>query len=51
MVEATDFTNLDDPAEFWLLGWPTMGRILVERHVSACPVVGRWFKSSPRNHR
>ena len=41
MVKATDFANLDDPAEFWLLNWPAMGRILVERQVSACPVVVR----------
>ena len=41
MVEATDLANLDDPAEFWLLNWPTMGRILVERQVSACAVVVR----------
>ena len=39
MVEATDFANLNNPAEFWLLDWPTMGRILVERQVSARPVV------------
>ena len=39
MVEAADFANRDDPAEFWLLDWPAVGRILVERQVSACPVV------------
>ena len=41
MVEATDFASLDDPVEFWLLDWPPMGRTLVERQVSACPVVVR----------
>ena len=41
MVKATDFANLDDPAEFWLLNWPAVGRILVERQVSAGPVVVR----------
>ena len=39
MVEAADFAKLDDPAEFWLLNGPAVGRILVERQVSACPVV------------
>ena len=41
MVEATDFANLDDAAEFWRLDSPTMGRILVERQVSAWAVVVR----------
>jgi hypothetical protein len=41
MVEAADFANRDDPAEFWPLNWPAVGRILVERQVSACPVVVR----------
>ena len=41
MVEAADFANRDDPAEFRPLNWPAMGRILVERQVSARPVVVR----------
>ena len=41
MVEATDFANRDDPAEFRLRHWPVVGRILVERQVSACPMVVR----------
>ena len=41
MVEATDFAKRDDAAEFRLLNWPAVGRILVERQVSACPVVVR----------
>ena len=41
MVKATDFANLDDPAEFWLLNWPAVGRILAERQVGAGPVVVR----------
>ena len=41
MVEATDFANRDDPAEFRLLNWPAVGRIHVERQVSARPVVVR----------
>ena len=40
MVEATDFANRDDPAEFRLLNWPTVGRILVERQVG-CILVER----------
>jgi hypothetical protein len=43
MVEATDFANRDDPAEVRLLNWPTVGRILVERQVSARPVVSPGF--------
>ena len=39
MVKATDFANRDDPAECGPLNWPAVGRILVERQVSACPVV------------
>ncbi len=31
MVEATDFANRDDPAEFQPLNWPAVGCILVER--------------------
>src|SRR5207249_5933514 len=41
MVEATDFANRDDPAEFRPLNSPAMGRILVEREVSTRPVVVR----------
>src|SRR5438034_10130314 len=41
MVEATDFANRDDPAEFRLLNWPAVGCILVEREVSKRPVVVR----------
>jgi len=41
MVEATDFANRDDPAEFRPLNWPAVGRILGEREVSARPVVVR----------
>src|SRR6267143_2662476 len=41
MVEATDFANRDDPAEFRPLNWPAVGCILVEREVSARPVVVR----------
>src|SRR5882762_7568020 len=41
MVEATDFANRDNPAEFRLLNWPAVGRILVERQASARPVVVR----------
>jgi len=39
MVEATDFPNRDDPAEFRPLNSPAVGRILVEREVSTRPVV------------
>ena len=41
MVEATDFANRDDPAEFRPLNWPAVGWILVEREVSTRPVVVR----------
>jgi len=41
MVEATDFANRDDPAEFRPLNWPAVGRILGEREVSTRPVVVR----------
>ena len=41
MVEATDFANRDDPPEFRPLNWPGVGRILVERQVSARLVVVR----------
>jgi len=41
MVEATDFANRDDPAEFRPLNWPAVGSILGEREVSTRPVVVR----------
>ena len=41
MVQATDFANRDDPAEFRPLNWPAVGCILVEREVSTRPVVVR----------
>src|SRR2546422_6759456 len=41
MVEATDFANRDDLAEFRPLNWSAVGRILVEREVSTRPVVVR----------
>ena len=39
MVEATDFANRDDPAEFRPLNSPAAGRVLVERKVSTRPGV------------
>jgi hypothetical protein len=39
MVEATDFANRDDPAEFRRFNEPAVGRILVERQVGARSVV------------
>src|SRR5881628_3644524 len=41
MVEATDFANRDDPAEFRPLNPPAVGRVLVKRKVSTRPVVVR----------
>ena len=41
MVEATDFANRDDLAEFRPLNWAAVGRILVEREVSTRPVIVR----------
>ena len=41
MVEATDFANRDNPAEFRLLNWPAVGRILVERQMRASAVIVR----------
>src|SRR5207247_9579286 len=41
MVEATDFANRDDLAEFRPLNSAAVGRILVEREVSTRPVVVR----------
>ena len=41
MVEATDFANREDPAEFRPLNSPAVGRILVEREMSTRSVVVR----------
>jgi hypothetical protein len=41
MVQATDFGDGNDPAEVPPLNWPAVGCILVEREVSARPVVVR----------
>ena len=41
MMEATDFGNRDDRAEFRRLNWAAVGRILVEREMSTRPVVVR----------
>jgi len=41
MVEATDFANRDDRAEFRPLNWLAVGRILGERKVSTRPMVVR----------
>src|SRR5216684_138133 len=41
MVEATDFANRDDLAEFRPLNWAAVGRILVEREVSTRLVIVR----------
>src|SRR5260370_36461685 len=41
MRQATDFGNRDDRAERWRLDWPSVGCILVEREVSAGPVIVR----------
>ena len=41
VMQATDFANRDDPAEFRPLNWPAVGCILVEREVSTRPVVVR----------
>ena len=41
MMEAADFGNLDNHAEFRRLDWPPVGRILVERKVSASSVIVR----------
>jgi hypothetical protein len=45
MVEATDFANRDDPAEFLLLDWSAVGSIPAQRQVSARPVVVREIAS------
>jgi hypothetical protein len=39
MMEATDFGNLDDPAEVRRLDRPSVGCVLVEREVSTCPII------------
>src|SRR5947209_1290567 len=41
MVEATDFANRDDLAEFRPVNWSAVGRIVVEREVSTGPVIVR----------
>ena len=41
MVEATDFANRDDLAEFRPLNWAAVRRILVEREVSTRLVIVR----------
>ena len=41
MMQATDFGNLDDPAELRWLDWPSVGCIFVEREVSSRPVIVR----------
>ena len=41
MMQAADFGDRDDPAEFRGLNWPAVGCILVERKVSAHPVIVR----------
>ena len=41
MVQAADFANRDDPTERGPLNWPAVRCILVEREVSARPVIVR----------
>jgi hypothetical protein len=41
MMQATDFRNRVDRAEFRQLDWPSVGCILVEREVSPGPVTVR----------
>jgi hypothetical protein len=41
MMQATDFGNLNDPAELRGLDWPSVGWILVERKMRASPMVVR----------
>jgi hypothetical protein len=43
MMQATDFGNRDDRAEFRPLNWPAMGCILVEREVSSVSHVPSWL--------
>ena len=40
-VQATDFANREDPTECGPLNWPAVWCILVEREVSARPVIVR----------
>jgi len=39
MMQATDFWNWDDHARARRLGWPSVGCVLVEREMSAGPVI------------
>src|SRR5205807_4520425 len=41
MMQAADFGNRDDRAELRPRDWPAVGRVLVEREVSARPVIVR----------
>ena len=41
MVQATDFASREDPTECGPLNWPAVWCILVEREVSARPVIVR----------
>ena len=41
MMQAADFGNRGDRAEFRRRNWASVGRILVEREVSARPVIVR----------
>jgi hypothetical protein len=41
MMQAADFGNRGDRAEFRRLNWASVGHILVEREVSARPVIVR----------
>jgi hypothetical protein len=39
MMQAADFGNREDHAEFRRLDWPSVRRVLVEREVSSCGVI------------
>src|SRR5260370_40240749 len=39
MMQATDFWKRDDPAQARWLDWPSVGWVLVEREMSASPVI------------
>src|SRR5207247_8395053 len=39
MMQATDFWNWDDHARARWLAWPSLGCVLVEREMSAGPVI------------
>lgn len=41
MMQSADFGNRDGLAEFRRLNWSSVGCILVEQEVSACPVIVR----------